>query len=515
MRKWWLLGTGVLLVAAAVIVYFNWDTKKEVAAAAAVTTRVIKGTIEVNVSGTGSIAPAAKETVKSGKQGTIGEVKVKLGDKVKKGDVLASLEGEDNTDKIKSEEVSLEKKLLQLQSTQDQFKTETDDKNISSLKLSMKQQQLDIEQSRDTIADLKEATAEETIVAPVAGTVTTLSVADGDMLNGSAELAVIADYDHFNIVVGIDELDISKVKAGQTAKVTIEALAGQTFTGKVTDIADEGTASNGVASFDVTIALDSAEGLKSGMSAEASIQVDKKENTLMLPIDAVQSMGGRYMVILPAAGQSGAAAGPGRADGQTSGSTAGSKAAGGSGGASSGQTGAADNGADGSPAAGQGGAAGSGSANGQTGDGAAGGSAGATRDGSTGGQTRAATGGQGQIGGQTGGGQTGGRSGQGGAAAQSRFGGTPQMIEVGIHNEDYIEVLSGLTEGQQVVVPTVISTATAGAQQQAGAGGFGGLGGIGGGGGFGGGIPGGGGFGGGGGGQRSGGAAPTGGGGAR
>ncbi|MBW7459990.1 efflux RND transporter periplasmic adaptor subunit, partial [Paenibacillus sepulcri] len=296
MRKWWILGIGVLLVAAAGVAYFKWDKKEVVVAAPVATAQVVKGTIEVNVSGTGSIAPAEKETVKSGKQGIIGEVKVKQGDKVKKGDVLATLEGEDNTDKIKTEEVNLEKKLLQLESTQDQYKMETDDKNISSLKLSMKQQQLDIDQSRETIADLKDAVAEETIVAPVSGTVTTLSVADGDTLNGSTELMEIADYDHYEIIVGIDELDISKVKVGQSAKVTVEALADQTFTGKVSEIANEGTANNGVASFDVTVALDTAAGLKSGMSAEASIQVEKKENTLMLPIDAVQSLGGRYMV---------------------------------------------------------------------------------------------------------------------------------------------------------------------------------------------------------------------------
>ena len=79
------------------------------------------------------------------------------------------------------------------------------------------------------------------------------------------------------LLLGSMSADISQVKLGQTAAVRVEALDSKEYVGKVVDIADEGTSSNGVATFDVTIALDTSENLKSGMTAEASIQVDKKE----------------------------------------------------------------------------------------------------------------------------------------------------------------------------------------------------------------------------------------------
>ena len=60
MRKLWLLGIGVLLVGAAVFAYLKLDTKQVACAAVVSTTRVTKGTIEVNVSGTGSLTPADK-----------------------------------------------------------------------------------------------------------------------------------------------------------------------------------------------------------------------------------------------------------------------------------------------------------------------------------------------------------------------------------------------------------------------------------------------------------------------
>ncbi|MBM7565930.1 efflux RND transporter periplasmic adaptor subunit [Paenibacillus sacheonensis] len=445
MKKWWLLGLGVLIVAAGVYYYMKQDKKVTPTGPAVQTARVTKGTIEVSVSGTGSLAPINKATVKATSQGTVAKVNVTEGAVVKKGQVLLSIEGEDNSDKIKSSQLNLQSQLLDLQDTQNKMKSAPDESSIDSIKLSLKKLQLQIDQTRADIADLEAAETGETITAPIGGTITTLNVAEGDSLNPSAELMDIADYANLQMVVGIDELDISKVKKGQTSTISVEALADKSYTGKVTKIADEGTASNGVASFDVTIALDKADGLKSGMSAEASIEVEKKENTLMLPIDAVQSLGNRYMVLVPAAaGGTGAAGAQGAAGGQ--GET-------GSQGASGDKGTVGDKGTTGA----QGAAGGQGAGRGQ---------------GRAGGFTGSGQSGQGGFAGRTGT-----RGGAGGA--NSRFGnGTPKIITVGIHNEDYIEVLTGLAEGDQVVLPTVISSASSNQQQKGfAAGGFGGLGG--------------------------------------
>ncbi|BBH21980.1 hypothetical protein Back11_33250 [Paenibacillus baekrokdamisoli] len=464
MKKWWLLGIGVLLVAAAVLVYLKMGTKKETAAAVVATTTVTKGTIDVHVSGTGSLAPAERQTIKASEQGTVGTVKVAVGDKVKKGDVLATIEGVDNSDKIKSEQLNLESKKLDLQDMQDKFKGETDENNIASMKLNMKKQQLSIEQSNATIADLESSETGSTLTAPINGTVTTLSVAAGDSINPSSEIAEIADFASLQIVVAVDELDISQVKVGQAATVSVEALTDKSYTGKVLKIADEGTASNGVSTFDVTISLDKAEGLKSGMSAEASIEIEKKDNVLLLPIDAVQSLGKRYMVLIPT-GSPVTASGQGMT-GQGTGQAGGAQG--------TGQTGGQGGYGGGNRTGGQGGYGGGGNRTG--GQGGYGG--GGNRTGSQGGYGGSnRTGGQGGYGG---GNRTGGYGGgQGGSRTLMTGGGVPQVIEVGIHNEDYIEVVSGLKEGDKVILPTVISSSSTTKQQGAAGGlGLGGLGGF-------------------------------------
>ncbi|MCQ6559500.1 efflux RND transporter periplasmic adaptor subunit [Paenibacillus mendelii] len=444
MKKWWLISIGVLLVAGAVYAYFAYKKEEQPVAAAVNTTQVRKGTLEVSVSGAGSIQVGDRKTVTAGKQGTIKEVKVKENSIVKKGDVLIVLEGEDNSDQIKSEEVNLEKKLLELTDLQTRYKSGTDTSSLSSLDLSMKKQKIDIEQSRTSIAKLKEKQEEISIIAPIGGTVKSLTAAEDDELTPQTQIAEIVDYANLEIVVSIDELDIPQVKVGQSAVISVEALTGQTFQGKVTAIADEGTASNGVATFDVTIGVEASKDVKAGMSAEASISIEKKENTLILPIDAVQSLGNRYIVLLPAGT-----------------SNTGDQAAG--------QTG------------GQAGSAPDGDAGGQS-NGAAGSQPSTPPDDQQG--SRAGRQGGDQPSGQMGSQRSGTAPGSSSRGA-GRFGsGTPQQIEVGIHNEDYIEVVSGLKEGDLVIMPTVVTSSSTSQQPQGGLSGLGGMGGIGGGGGF-------------------------------
>jgi HlyD family secretion protein len=85
---------------------------------------------------------------------------------------------------------------------------------------------------------------------------------------------------------------------GQTATIKVSALPDQTFTGKVTAIANEGTSTNGVSSFNVNVSIDNPQNLKVGMSTEADILTASKDNALYVPLDAVHSMNGQKFVML-------------------------------------------------------------------------------------------------------------------------------------------------------------------------------------------------------------------------
>ncbi|MCD9021798.1 efflux RND transporter periplasmic adaptor subunit [Cohnella silvisoli] len=454
-KKWWIVGLAVVLAAGSWggYRYFKKDDKQ--LAASYVTTQVRKGTLEVKISGTGSIQPSARATLKASTVGTALKVNFKQGDTVKKGDVLISYEEEDVSDQVSSKEIDVKKKKLELTDLQTKYKEAADDAARESLMLSIQKQQLDIEMAQQDISSLKTSKSIDPIVAPIDGILSTFDVHAGDSLNPNGELGEIVNFSQLQMVVGVDELDIPKVKLAQESQILVEALPNETFTGKVVAIADEGTTNNGVASFDVTIQLAETKNLKVGMSAEASIMTDKKTDALYVPVEAVQSFQGKYFVMVPSTGTGTSAGGGTNAAAQ-----------------------AAEGNAAASPQSGQGGQA----AQGQTGQGTQG-QTGQNRNSSRfqnmTDEERAAM--REQFAANRG---TGGANASTGTGTNTAATTTRVAVEVGINNEDSIEILSGVKEGDAVVLPTVVSSSSKSNAQTGGFPGLGGAGIPGGGGGF-------------------------------
>ncbi|RRJ64288.1 efflux RND transporter periplasmic adaptor subunit [Paenibacillus oralis] len=425
-KKWIWIGSGIIVLSAIVIVLVMMLPNKQQTTQAAVqnTTKVAKGDITVSVSGSGSVVSTDSETVRTKDEGKVKEVLIKEGDVVKKGQVLLTFEAQDVEDQLKSQETSLKSQQLDLADLQDQYKRKVQegasDEELSAAKKSITKQEWNISNTESEIAALKEdMVPPDPLTSPIDGTVTSVNITAGENAKDGGELFVINNYQNLSIKIQVDELDIPNVKLGMKSEVSIDALEGQTIEGEVTDIADEGVTSNGVSLFDVTIGLKNSENVRVGMSAEATIIIDEKTGILTLPIEAVQQRGDKYMVILPgaaadAAGGASTEQSPGAADGKASGGSAGAEAR-----AQSGTTGQR---------------------------GAAGSRSGADQSGQTSGQAAA--------------------SGERGSRNQSGINGRTQEVEVGVHNESLIEIVSGLNEGDEVVVPTVVGSSSSSNQQQ-------------------------------------------------
>ena len=75
---------------------------------------------------------------------------------------------------------------------------------------------------------------------------------------------------------------------GQQAEITFDAIEDETFTGTVTNIDQEASASNGVAKYGVDITLEKEEQMKVGMNASATIVIEEKKDVLTIPVNALQ-----------------------------------------------------------------------------------------------------------------------------------------------------------------------------------------------------------------------------------
>lgn len=100
----------------------------------------------------------------------------------------------------------------------------------------------------------------------------------------------------------IDELDILSLAIDQIADITLDALPGQSFEGRITQIADEGIVSQGVSTYAVTLSVASDASMRVGMNASVTITIDKKDNVILIPLDALQESGSEQFVYVGKAG---------------------------------------------------------------------------------------------------------------------------------------------------------------------------------------------------------------------
>lgn len=130
-----------------------------------------------------------------------------------------------------------------------------------------------------------------TITAPISGTVVKKNSKAGDKVSRSSgessAMAVIYDLSAMTLEMSVDELDVNKVKAGQSVEITADAVEGQVFTGEVTNVSLQGSYSNGVTNYPVTVTLNETGDLLPGMNVDAKIILDSAEQALVIPAGAL------------------------------------------------------------------------------------------------------------------------------------------------------------------------------------------------------------------------------------
>ncbi|MCD8004046.1 MAG: HlyD family efflux transporter periplasmic adaptor subunit, partial [Oscillospiraceae bacterium] len=97
--------------------------------------------------------------------------------------------------------------------------------------------------------------------------------------------------DTMDITITVDELDILLLEVGQTAQVTLDAIAGQSFEGAVTSIDLTGTSSEGNTKYTAVITIDRGEDMLSGMNASVLITLETREDVLTVPAEALYEDG--------------------------------------------------------------------------------------------------------------------------------------------------------------------------------------------------------------------------------
>lgn len=294
----------------------------------AVEKAVYKSIIE-SVTANGKIEPEKEVKISPDVSGEIVELPVKEGDFVEKGTLLFKIKPETYISALDRAQAAVsssramlsqaEAQLVQAELSYKRNKQLWEEKTISQSDYEQAEAQYKIAKAsqenaafsvKSAEASYKEANEElikTTVYAPMSGTISSLSVEQGERVVGAnmmsgTEILRIADLNRMEVNVDVNENDIVRVKLGDTALVQVDAYLDRNFKGLVTEIANSAessvTSTDQVTNFKVKILIlqDSYKDLineknpspfRPGMSASVDIRTMKKDNVLCVPIQAV------------------------------------------------------------------------------------------------------------------------------------------------------------------------------------------------------------------------------------
>ena len=169
------------------------------------------------------------------------------------------------------------------------------DKSVSrvwSLPTSVKLAELQVDKAKAALDMAEAELAKAIITAPFNGVVAGIEIKEGEQLAAmtyASPAICLIETSKIKLSGLIDEVDISKVKLGQNVTITLDALPDKEVKGVVTFISQAGTSQMGVVSYKTTITLQNPDTeLRDGMSANADIITDRRENVLLIPNRAIQ-----------------------------------------------------------------------------------------------------------------------------------------------------------------------------------------------------------------------------------
>ncbi len=321
------------------------------------TAKVTQENLSSIVSGTGQITPKTYVNVGAQMLGRVTHLYAKEGSRVTKGEVVATLESVPQSSSVAAQtatinssekdiaaavaaenvaeaniqkaQADLVQKKLDYQRAQELYKEQLISKQDYDTKkaaydtdvAALAQDQASLVQARAqtasarakltsnvaTLRSDKDALDRTVSIAPFDGIVTNEPVREGETVvpgiqnTEGSTLMTLADMSVITAEVKVDEADISGVKMGQSADVTVDALPGKVFKGHVTEVGDQALLrSTGVSTsqstagteeakdFKVVVTLDGpTPGLRPGLSATAKITTAHKDNVIAIPLQAL------------------------------------------------------------------------------------------------------------------------------------------------------------------------------------------------------------------------------------
>ena len=223
---------------------------------------IARGDVRIMVEATGTIQPENRLVIKPPINGRIESIRVKEGDRVKRGQVLASMS---STERAALLDAARAKGEGEVRHWEDVYRPTP-------------------------------------IVAPMSGVVIDRNVENGQTISTQDATFVLSD--RLAVVAQVDETDMAKIHIGQKVLITLDAYRDHETSGIVQRIAFEAKTVNNVTMYDAQILPETVpDFMRSGMTASVRFAVDEAREAIIAPTTAIKIEGKNAFVLLPSAAE--------------------------------------------------------------------------------------------------------------------------------------------------------------------------------------------------------------------
>jgi RND family efflux transporter MFP subunit len=274
------------------------------------------GTIESALEISGTLAPRSRVPVKPKLPGTLDRVLVDIGDAVKAGQTIATIDRREIDAQVdaavaavavakaalETAEASLANAVLENDRAKNLFdkgalpRQRLDAANTAH-RAGVAQRDLataNLAQANAALRRAKEVQNNSTVTSPVTGFIVERNY-DAGATPGERPIVVVADLREMKLEAGVSELEAGRLRVGMKASVAVQAKPGQAFSGQLAAIAPEVDERNRHFKIDLRVPND-GRALLSGMYATARIIEATTTNAILVPKDAVATRDGKRIV---------------------------------------------------------------------------------------------------------------------------------------------------------------------------------------------------------------------------
>jgi HlyD family secretion protein len=203
-----------------------------------------------------------------------------------------------------AETATAQAKVAQAQAALDELQAKPTKTDVATSEGTVQQAELTLSQAKMDLVSAQEVVSATTIIAPMGGTVTSVSAQAGENVAQNSTIIVLADLSHPLLEIFVDETDMDQIAVGYEVEVVFDALPDETFKGHVVQIDPALVSKANVSVIRAIVSLDSGsyskpQELSSGLSATVDVIGGRATNAILVPVEALREIDkGQYAVFV-------------------------------------------------------------------------------------------------------------------------------------------------------------------------------------------------------------------------